>query len=103
MPAARPLTWDELNAVPDTVILDVRSPEEFAAGHVPNATNVPLDQLPRRLDEVGTGLVVCVCTHGGRRSQGAAASLAEVGVDAAWLVGGWEGYRSESAGRASCG
>ena len=93
MPAARPLTWDELFAVPDAVILDVRSSEEFAAGHLPNARNVPVDQLPARLAEVGRGPVVCVCTHGGKRSQGAAATLAKAGIDAAWLVGGWEAAR----------
>lgn len=93
MPAARPLTWDDLSALPDALVLDVRSPDEFAAGHLPSARNVPVDQIPDRLAEIGTGLVVCVCTHGGRRSQGAASTLAGAGVEAAWLVGGWEGAR----------
>src|SRR6187455_929857 len=33
-------------------VLDVRTPEEFAAGHVPGAVNVPYDQLASRLAEV---------------------------------------------------
>jgi rhodanese-related sulfurtransferase len=32
-------------------VLDVRPPEEFAAGHVPGAVNVPLKELPKRLQE----------------------------------------------------
>jgi rhodanese-related sulfurtransferase len=32
-------------------VLDVRPPEEFAAGHVPGAINIPLKDLPRRLRE----------------------------------------------------
>lgn len=33
-------------------IIDVRPAEEFAAGHVPGAINIPLDELERRLDEL---------------------------------------------------
>lgn len=33
------------------VILDVRTPEEFAAGHMPGAINIPHDQVPARLAE----------------------------------------------------
>jgi|SRR5712671_2597810 len=34
------------------VILDVRTPEEFAQGHVPGAKNIPHDQLPNRIAEI---------------------------------------------------
>jgi len=36
-----------------TLVLDVRAPAEFAAGHVPKARNIPLEDLARRLDEIG--------------------------------------------------
>jgi rhodanese-related sulfurtransferase len=54
---------------PNLVILDVRTPEEFAAGHVPGARNIPHDQLPNRLAEI-TGAkekdVVVYCRSGKR-------------------------------------
>lgn len=34
-------------------VLDVRPPEEFAAGHVPGAVNIPLQELEQRLEELG--------------------------------------------------
>src|SRR5699024_10656865 len=39
--------------VPDDAhILDVRDPYEYDAGHIPGAVNIPLDQLPIRIDEL---------------------------------------------------
>lgn len=34
------------------VVIDVRSPEEFESGHLPNAVNYPVQELPRRLIDV---------------------------------------------------
>lgn len=43
-------------------VIDVRPAEEFAAGHLPNAINVPLDQLDQNLDRLPTkGEVVAYC------------------------------------------
>jgi phage shock protein E len=53
-------------------VLDVRTPEEFAAGHVPGAVNVPHDQLPNRLADVPRDKDVVVYCRSGRRSQIAA-------------------------------
>lgn len=36
------------------VVIDVRDPEEYAAGHVPGAINVPLTELEARLSELLT-------------------------------------------------
>src|SRR5262249_1893065 len=44
------------------VVVDVRDPEEYVAGHVPGALNIPLDQLALRMAELPTGrLVVAYC------------------------------------------
>ena len=52
-------------------ILDVRTQEEWDEYHIPNATLIPLDELPDRLDEVPTDQeVVVVCRSGNRSKQG---------------------------------
>ncbi len=56
------------------LLLDVRTPSEFAEGHLARATNIPVQQLPARLHEVGARSrpVVVYCRSGGRSSQAAA-------------------------------
>ncbi len=51
------------------VILDVRTPEEFAAGHIPGAINIPHDQVPARLAEFKAWkdkTIVAYCRSGRR-------------------------------------
>lgn len=65
------------------VILDVRSPEEFASGHVPGARNVPHTELAARLGELdlpSTAEVVVYCERGGRAEQ-AGALLRQAGFE----------------------
>lgn len=51
------------------MLLDVRTPEEFAAGHVLGAVNIPVDELERRLGELGpTDSPLVLYCHSGRRS-----------------------------------
>ena len=38
----------------DDVLIDVRNADEFAAGHIPNAINIPVDELRNRLTEIPT-------------------------------------------------
>lgn len=51
------------------LLVDVRTPAEFAAGHVRGAVNIPVEQLERRLGELGPvdSPLVLYC-HSGRRS-----------------------------------
>lgn len=52
-------------------ILDVRTQQEWDAGHIPGATLIPLDQLPDRLDEVPQDVdIVVVCRSGNRSASG---------------------------------
>lgn len=56
------------------LILDVRSPEEYAEGHVPGAINIPHDQLGSRLAEIGSYKdkeIVLYCAVGGRAAKAA--------------------------------
>lgn len=49
------------------IILDVRNPDEFASGHIPKATNIPLPQLGERLDELKDHSKIYIhCKRGGR-------------------------------------
>jgi rhodanese-related sulfurtransferase len=52
-------------------VLDVRQPDEWAAGHIPDATLVPLGELQARLADVPKDRqVVVVCRSGNRSAQG---------------------------------
>jgi rhodanese-related sulfurtransferase len=77
-------------------VIDVRSPDEYATGHIPGAVNVPLDELEARLDDlVRSGSVLVVCQSGQRaemacellRSRHDGLVRLEGGTDA-WLQAG---------------
>jgi phage shock protein E len=52
-------------------LLDVRSPGEFAGGHLPGAINIPVQELERRLAEAGPsdGELIVYCRSGHRSSR----------------------------------
>ncbi len=53
------------------LLVDVRTPQEFAARHLPGAVNIPVDELPQRLGELGAPEqpVVIYCGSGKRSSR----------------------------------
>ncbi len=63
----------------DFVILDVRTPAEYAAGHIAGATLLPVQSLAARLDEVPRDRPVYVHCQGGKRSARASRLLAGAG------------------------
>ncbi len=65
------------------VIIDVRSPQEFAGGAIPGSENIPVGQIRGRLKDIKTwGVpVVCVCASG-MRSGSAKVQLKAAGVEA---------------------
>ena len=64
---------------PTLLVLDVRSPEEFAQGHVPGAVNIPQDQVASRLAEVPKDKDVVMYCRSGRRTALAAEVLSANG------------------------
>lgn len=60
-------------------VIDVREPDEFAAGHVPGAVNVPLGTVPTWAETQAKDVPYVVICHSGRRSAKASAYLAEHG------------------------
>ena len=61
------------------LILDVRTPAEFAAGHVPGAINIPHSYLPARSAELASDKDVVIYCATGVRSELAASRLRENG------------------------
>lgn len=79
-------------------LLDVRTPDEFSAGHIPGAVNIPYDQVAARLGEIPKGDEVVLYCHSGRRAGLAAEVLAANGyTKLAHLQGDMQGW--QSAGR----
>jgi rhodanese-related sulfurtransferase len=74
------------------VLLDVRSPGEYAGGHLPGAVNVPLDEVGAVAARHAGQDVVTVC-HSGARSLAAARLLAAAGARVQSLTGGTEAWR----------
>jgi rhodanese-related sulfurtransferase len=79
------------------VILDVRSPDEFAAGHLPGARNVPHDELRARIGALGLShdQELVVHCHSGRRADIAREELAALGFrHVRELEGHWQGWQA---------
>ena len=59
------------------VVIDVRTPEEYASGHIPGAVNIPFDQVAGRIDEIDAPHGVALyCMVGPRSRKGESALLA---------------------------
>ncbi|NMD68784.1 rhodanese-like domain-containing protein [Bacillus sp. DNRA2] len=71
------ITTDEMAEMMDnndgnTVFIDVREPDEFAAGHIPGITNLPLSQLSEETaDFPKDAEIVMICRSGNRSMQAA--------------------------------
>ncbi|MFC9926478.1 rhodanese-like domain-containing protein [Streptomyces sp. NPDC127190] len=93
------LTTDQAHErLHELTVIDVRTPREYASGHLPGALNIPLDRLRRALPEIRQaarrGEVLTVCASGAR-SENACRILAEQGVPAATLTGGTSAWAAE--------
>jgi rhodanese-related sulfurtransferase len=81
------------------LILDVRSAQEFALGHVEGAVNIPLDTLGSHASGLPRDrLIVTVCGKGGGRSDRAAQELRTRGfLSVRSLCGGTDGWQRFTA------
>ena len=75
----------------DAVIIDIRSPEAFAKGHIVNARNIPMDELDanqEKIDRLGSKPILTVC-DAGMSSKRAVDSLRKAGLETVYgLKGG---------------
>lgn len=90
VPSVRPSEVAE-----DAFLLDVREPDEWAAGHVSGALHIPIREVIARMPEIPrAGRVVCVCRVGARSAQ-VTAYLVEQGYDAVNLDGGMAAWAAD--------
>jgi rhodanese-related sulfurtransferase len=75
-------------------LIDVRSPAEYASGHVPGATNIPLEQLDGRRADLDMRHIVVVCKSG-RRAGIACGHLADHLPGVSVLEGGTDAWSAE--------
>ncbi|WP_329267881.1 rhodanese-like domain-containing protein [Streptomyces sp. NBC_01451] len=70
------------------LVIDVREPDEYAAGHVPGARLMPMHSVSARCGELPTDETVFVICAGGNRSRTAADRMNSRGIDAHSVTGG---------------
>ncbi|KOU70343.1 rhodanese-like domain-containing protein [Streptomyces diastaticus] len=89
-------------------VIDVRTPSEYAGGHLPGAHNIPLDRLDEAADALKKAAqrapLLIVCASGARSAKGceklAAQGIAATTLDggtSAWVAGGQETERPVGA------
>jgi len=76
-------------------VVDVRTPMEYASGHVPTALLLPMQLVPQRYEELrdAPGPVYVICEVGSRSAR-VVEFLATVGIDAANVAGGTAQWRA---------
>lgn len=75
-------------------ILDVREPNEFSAGHIPGAKNIPLGKVSSYTPK-GKTYIIC---QSGMRSKRAAKLLLSKGYDVANIRGGMSSWKGQTRG-----
>lgn len=85
--------WAHYQNTPDAILLDVRTPQEYAEGHVPGSRNLPLQEISNItavFPNPDTPLFV-YCLSGGRSRQ-AVSALRRMGYAAVQDLGGIHNY-----------
>ena len=85
----------------DAVLLDVREPDEWAAGHVDGAVHVPLSDVPARLGELPEADPLYIICRSGNRSGRAAQWLNAQGVESVNVAGGMQAWAAAGKPMAS--
>jgi rhodanese-related sulfurtransferase len=89
---------EDMKIYKNAVLVDVRTPEEYAEGHVPGAINLEAGLCGRKNRAYVESVLpdktahVCMYCYSGARSGMAAAFLRQMGYDRAENIGGYEGY-----------
>ena len=81
------------NAAEKPYLLDVRTPEEFASGHLPGAVNIPVDDLRSRLGELPRDREIAAYCQVGQRGYLAIRVLKQKGFSAVNIGGGYKTFK----------
>jgi len=85
-------------------VVDVRTPAEFATGHVPGAVNIPHDEMERRHAEIGAPATpVLLYCRSGRRSGIAGQTLRSLGFDRVYDFGPYDLWVQSGPGEPMAG
>lgn len=79
---------DKFGDDPAHVLIDVRTPEEYASGHISGAISIAVEELSTRLAEVPGDQPIIVYCRSGNRSAAAARILTEAGFSPVYDLGG---------------
>ncbi len=71
------------------VILDVRTPGEYAGGHIKGSKNIPLQSIQQNLSKISKDKVIITCCASGMRSGSAKSILLSSGFKEVHNGGGW--------------
>lgn len=74
-------------------LIDVRSATEFRAGHIPQAVNIPMDEIESRVMDLDERRAIVVVCQSGQRARIAAGLLAACREDVAVLEGGTNAWK----------
>jgi rhodanese-related sulfurtransferase len=83
------------------IIIDVREPNEYAAGHVPGAINKPLSRFSPETDLPRGEKIVIICQAGGRSAKALKAAMDAGFSDICHYAAGTGGWRSRGGTIAS--
>jgi len=79
-----------------TILLDVREPQELQAAAVDGAQHIPMAEIPARMAEIDRNkTIICMCHIGGRSAQVAAFLAAQGYADVYNLTGGIEAWAQD--------
>ena len=74
--------------------IDVRSPSEYGAGHLPRAVNIPVEQVEARLDDLQPDLPIVLVCQSGKRARMVAGLLEPCRKDVTVLEGGTAAWKA---------
>lgn len=87
---------EEIKTVTGALLVDVRTPQEYAAGHIPGSINIPLERILDIKNVIGDkNTPLYVYCRSGRRSSQAAAELEKAGYRQVVNIGGIIDYKGK--------